>query len=403
MIQVFEERRKPTVGQKLAGGLEKALPMVHQFHQEAEAKKLQSQGRNALGTYLESLGVENARQFPFETQQKLAEQFSKYQARKGILDQLGFGNESGDQQYNGQRKQSAAMNESQDMNPSDQMNDQGEFEIGPVSLDTVPKKVSQDRINAAAIVEPSLAREWREGNKAIDKEEARKQNIQIKEKQFFHRESTKYDETLNDQATSAEKKNRSLDRQLANVDKIGWWDRLISTGIAGPLTDILRSKTAQEFDANTLAQLEGQRQLLGGVLSDSDIRLLMQKIVTASKNPEANKYIGQFMKLENEIPILKKKIGDELKADNGGYRPANYRAEIDKIFDLRYGDEIRKMQEDILQLPDDNKTLGQIGRRMVPPGTPLGEDTALMYLKLAGNDPDVATKMAQKDGYDTSE
>jgi hypothetical protein len=126
----------------------------------------------------------------------------------------------------------------------------------------------------------------------------------------------------------------------------------------------------------------------------------MQKIVTASKDPEANKYIGQFMKLENEIPILKKHIADELKSENGGYRPANYQSEIDRIFELRYGDEIRKMQEDILNLPDDNKKLDKIGRRSVPPGTPLGEDAISMYMKLSDNDPDLATQMAQRDGYD---
>ena len=395
MVQVIGPgRQKPTFGQKLGAGFQKALSQYGEHAEKEKAKQLMAQEDIAA----EEMGIKLKGISDPKIRQEVIKQGLEYSNKKKYIDQLGLGNEFGQESQNKPNEEFSNQNTQDHINP-----ETGDVDVGNVKVKTAPKRIPQSKINAAALVEPNLAKSWTEQNKAIDKEEARKEKAQTQERQFFHKESGSYDEALSTQALAAEKKNRSLDRQIANVDKIGWWDRFISTGIAGPLTDVLRSKTAQEFDANTLAQLEGQRQLLGGVLSDSDIRLLMQKIVTASKDPEANKYIAQFMKLENEIPILKKHIADELKSENGGYRPANFQSEIDKVFNLRYGDEIKQMQNDIINLPDDNKKLDKIGRRSVPPGTPLGEDSILMYLKLADNDPDIATQMAKRDGYDIPE
>lgn len=203
--QNFGSRFGEAVGAGIASGAQAGL-------EERSAKKLMGEKQGQVGDYLESLGVENARNLPLETQNKLVEQYSKYAAREGMLKKLGFGNEFGNEQNKSQRQQST------DMNRPDQMNDQGEIEVGNVAIDTAPKKISQERINAAAVVEPSLAREWREGNKAIDREEARKQNLQIKERQFFHRESSKYDDNLMSEAKSAEKKNRSIHLQAIVSD-----------------------------------------------------------------------------------------------------------------------------------------------------------------------------------------
>ena len=385
---------KKTFGQKLGAGFQQALGIYGKHAEKEKAKQLMAEENEAV----EEMGIKLKGIHNPKLRQEIIKQGLEYANKKKYLDQLGLGEEFGERPQNQPNEQFNQENFQDRVNPKT-----GNIEVGEVKLDTAPKKIPQEKINKISLVEPNLAKSWTEQNKAIDKEEARKEKAQTQERQFFHRESGKYDEGLTTQAQAAEKKNRALDRQMANVDKIGWWDRFISTGIAGPLTDVLRSKTAQEFDANTLAQLEGQRQLLGGVLSDSDIRLLMQKIVTASKDPKANRYIAQFMKLENEIPILKKHIADELKSENGGYRPPNFQSEIDRIFNLRYGDEIKKMQEDILNLPDDNKKLDKIGRRSVPPGTQLGEEAILMYMKLADNDPEIATQMARRDGYDVAE
>lgn len=239
-----------------------------------------------------------------------------------------------------------------------------------------------------------------------EQETAKKEKKQ--DAQFFHKETEKYDSTLSELATAAEKKNRAIDRQVASIDKISKWDRF-SAAVFGntPFGDLLKSKNAQEFDFNTLAQLEGQRQILGGILSDADIRLLMQKIVTASKNPEANKTIAQAMKFENDLVIAKRKIANDIKKENDGYRPPNFEDQIEKRYIEQYGDAIKNHVQQLNSLPDDPKLLKDIAEReKVPPGTPLDQNVAEKYLKLASkyySNPEerrsVAIKWARDDGY----
>lgn len=233
----------------------------------------------------------------------------------------------------------------------------------------------------------------------LDKKESNKKQDQH-EKEFFHKETEEFDKSLSNQVKAAQTKNRALDRQLKDVDKIGWFDRAVSSLFgSSPWGDLLRSSTAQEFDSNTLAQMQGQRELLGGILSDSDIRLLMQKIVTASKDPKANRAIASNMKMENDLIIAKKEIADKLKKENKGYRPAGYEAEIEKRYLEKYGDEIRNNFEQIMSLPDDTEKLKQIYRRQVHPGTPLNDEIVETYMKIANGDAELASQMAGEDGY----
>lgn len=74
-VQVFGPgRQKPTFGQKLGAGFEKALGIVGEYHKEEKAKALQAKDRAATGSYLESLGFENASQWPADFQKKMLEE-----------------------------------------------------------------------------------------------------------------------------------------------------------------------------------------------------------------------------------------------------------------------------------------------------------------------------------------
>jgi len=270
-------------------------------------------------------------------------------------------------------------------------------------------------IGKMAIADPTTARIWESQNEAALRHQEHQENIDIKkqeriedkaqkEKEFFHKETEKYDTELSELSTAAQKKNRALERQMNSVDKLGWFDR-VSTAVFGntPYGNLLKSQTAQEFDANTLPQLEGQRQILGGILSDSDIRLLMQKIVTADKNPEANKTIARQMQLENDLVINKEQIAEEIKRKNGGYRPANYLSEINRIYNERYGKDIQDSYQNVMALADDAKKLGNIGRRKVPPGTPITDQIVEMYGAIAKGNWQEAERLAREDGYDFPE
>ncbi len=268
------------------------------------------------------------------------------------------------------------------------------------------KSFTDKQIAQITIADPETGkalRAYEDSQRKSEENEYKKENDKIeretKRKEFFHNESKKYEEGLSEQSKAAEKKNRALERQMSNQENISNWDRLSSAIFQGsPFLDLVRSPNAQAFDANTLAQMEGQRQLLGGILSDSDIRLIMQKIVTASKSPEANRLIAEGQMFENKLYIEKDKIAREIKEKNGGYRPANFESQVDNIYNERFGNEIQKYYEKIMTLPDDPNRLKDM-RRKVAPGSPINEKIIDMYLDMAKNNPELAKKWAQEDGY----
>ncbi len=261
------------------------------------------------------------------------------------------------------------------------------------------KGVSKENAKAEADIYSEEEKVKAETRKAEAKENQRQEDIKRQEKELFHKESHNFDEKLKNDAKTAQLQNRSLQRQMENVDKLGFYDRAVSLLGNSAMGTVLKSKNAQEFDANTLYQMEGLRQILGGVLSDSDIRLLLQKIVTSDKNPEANKTIAKNMMFENNLKIAKDMIGNEIRSSNGGYRPANYESEIEKIYQERYENSIQEMFNEVMSLSDDKKKINEF-RRKVPPGTSLNDNSVKMYYELANGDPEKATKLAEEDGYD---
>lgn len=262
--------------------------------------------------------------------------------------------------------------------------------------------INQNAANLLQRQETNAQKQEIADKKAEQNAAKHKADQEQKEREFFHKETKKYDEKLEADAEASEERNRALDRQMKDVDKIGWFDRAVSAVFGqSKFGDLLRSKTAQEFDSNVLPQMAGLRQLLGGVLSDSDIRLLLQKVVTASKDPEANKAIANWMRNEGKYKIAMRDIAAEIKRENGGYRTKNYQADIRERFKERYGTEINRDFEAIKNLKGDPEKERLIIRRPVPPGTPLSPQSMDLYLDMYNQDADEALAAMIEDGYDT--
>lgn len=417
MFQILPNNQRPRFSDRLNAGLKEALPIAQNFLERYEQKKnleAENQKLKDLGYDVGGITSKEGRQAVFSgtNSEKLekAKRLATLQENREIISQL--------EQDRGLAPGSLKKYESNPAmaekvtKPITQKKTQASQPIDPEQLDIIKKVRETPEFQKASpakkyqiMTDAGASKENAEAESKIFAEEQKTRSEQTKAKQhereFFHTESKKYDEALTEQSTAAEKKNRAMESQLKIAHKLGKWDRVISA-FAGQTKwgDLLKSSNAQEFDSYALPQMEGLRQILGGVLSDSDIRLIMQKVVTSSKTPEANEKIAKYLMSENNYILSKKHIGDELKRNNGGYRPANYESEIDRIFKERYGNKIRQEFEELQSLPDDPKKLDQVGRRIVPPGTSLSNNAIKMYLELANNDPVKATEMAEEDGYD---
>lgn len=221
------------------------------------------------------------------------------------------------------------------------------------------------------------------------------------EKKFFHKESEKFDQQLSSRADSAKRKISSIEKQEKILPKITKSDRYTAALFSGTrLEDLFKSQSATEFDSLSLPQIEGEKENFGVRLSDADLRLVLQKIATSTKNPKANKEIMEWQKLRSKLDVEKRKIADEIKEKNDGFRPRNFEAQVRQLMDERFGDEIDARYQAVMQLPDDEKLLAQFTeRRKVPQGTPLDNKSLDLYLKLSNNDIVEAERMAREDGY----
>lgn len=342
MIQVIGPGgpRKPTTGQRLSAGLGQALETGQRLYEQHQAKKA-----------LEGMGIDpSILALPKEAQGAF---FKQQFAPEKIMTPL----QQSQMDLNQQKFRQAQEQEALFKRLQGQPEAQDESAQGAGSFDV------GDLEQAAAFAgQPGQAGVI--GNMAKAELEKRKAEEKrgFEEKKLFHTESKKFFDDLSSKAESAEVKNRALQRMIPNIHKIKKWDRIVSNVFGGTKWEnLLKSTTAQEFDANTLPLLEGLRQTLGGVLSDSDIRLIMQKIVTASKDPEANEKIAKALMFENSIPIEKKKIADEIVKENKGYRPPNFSSLINERFNEQFGPEIQNVFSGLLTLPDDPENQKKFG------------------------------------------
>lgn len=222
-----------------------------------------------------------------------------------------------------------------------------------------------------------------------------------KEQIEFHKETAKLDDKISNEANAAEKKIKAIQKQRELQPQITNLDRLVTATFGNTrFANLLKSKTAQEFDSYALPMVEGQKETFGVRLSDADLKLILQKIATADKNPEANNAIFDWMELDERLKIDRRNIADQIRKENKGLRPLDFESQVRKRMNDKYGDEIQEKASQVLSLTDNaSKKESITGRKQVPAGTKLTNTIIDKYLELAGNDPNLASQMAAEDGY----
>ncbi len=226
--------------------------------------------------------------------------------------------------------------------------------------------------------------------------------MQRQDRKEIHKETQKYDDELRTNADIAKKKLVAVEKQEALLPHIKTKDRYISALSNGTVFEnLFKSSSAQQFDAAALPLIEGKRETFGVRLTDSDLRVVLQKIATSDKDAEANKAILDWEKLDAQMLIAKRKIADEIRKENGGYRPIDFEEQLNNRLDEQFGDKVVEASEKILALPDDPVKAKELRQReKVKPGTPLDNSTLDFYLNLAKDDPAKAAELAREDGYE---
>lgn len=424
MALYIPRNERPTKGQRLQQGLSDVTSAVQKFGEERkQTREMEAQNKAIKERFdidLSDIKSPEERKAIITEQMKLKGSQNQQNQVQNFYRQMQNRNKSPSMgeslSSDGQGQQMPGQDYGQSSGQGQQMDMSGQPMTDVEQLGEQPLPYSEEDIVAMESMPKghNMAEQMRKQNEVVERQQRenikarnaqKKQNLaeqkeQTRQKEFAHGESRKFDEDLKVASTSARKKNDAIDNQVKLIDKIGWTDR-VTSALAGntPWGNILKSANAQEFDSYTLPQLEGLRALLGGILSDSDIRLVMQKVLTSDKNPEANKKIASWLKLANNASIYKDQIGEEIKGKNGGFRPIDYTSQVDRTYSERYGNDVKEQAQDIMSLQDDPEKAKKF-RRQVPPGTKIDEKMADFYLELAHEDEDAARDMARQDGYD---
>lgn len=384
--QAPQDRLSEQLGQALGSGLGiRSQQQKEKMQQGILSKALQGQASQ-----------EELQSLPADVQLKLSDVMQKREAekRKSDLYNMIFG--GGGAGGQAQQAQGAGINQYGGMGQG--IGTQGVAQVGMRD----EGGLTDEQIAYLSTVDPNLAKVMQSQKESKAKKAIKAAELDRKEQIEFHKESQKFDDKLTSQAESAKKKIKAIEQQKKILPNIKKTDRIISALFSGTkYENLLKSKNAQEFDSLVLPMIEGMREMFGTRLSDADLRIVLQKIATSEKDPNANQAILDWQLLEGKLDVEKRKIADELRRENKGLRPIDYQQQINKRMDEKFGDQIEKEASKIMSLRDDPKMSAKVTERIkVPKGTPLDTKTIDLYLKLSNNNPEEAKKMALEDGYE---
>lgn len=406
-ITVHKAReRGATSAEKFNAAMSESLDLLNQYNQESEAKKLQGQERNALGQYLESLGVENASQFPAETQQKLAQEFAKYGAKTSALSQLGFGNGHNNRS---QRSQSSTANQLQGspQDQTDKINPKtGEIEVGNVDLQPL---YSEDDIFNVSLIDQNAANQMRKSNDLQIEEGRHQEKMEQKNREIALREKKESPEGKRDSALASNQARADIDynKQLQSSasqhaiksETLNKLEKLNNKGVTGkPYEKLLEkfglvnltSDGRREFSADVKHLITDIRSILGGQFSNFEFQTILNAYPSADFSQGANRAIINNLKEFQDIRHKEFEFANQIKKENKGKIPEDFQSMVNdrlqqytesRLPDIKAN--TRKIMNEEYGIPEGNMLMFD------PNGEPLNVSEELIdqYLELGATLP----------------
>ena len=111
-----------------------------------------------------------------------------------------------------------------------------------------------------------------------------------------------------------------------------------------PLLEGLFTTPEREvFKSAGVTQFEGMKDIFGVRLSDADLAIASTKVMDPSKPVEANLAIAKYWDFADKMKIEEANIAREVKKENGGFLPINWRELVHDKMSERFGDEAEQV------------------------------------------------------------
>lgn len=171
-----------------------------------------------------------------------------------------------------------------------------------------------------------------------------------KEKFEIHKSFQKADEDIEHGAKSAQNRMRAFNTMRKGLAsgklKPTQFENLATTALKGTRWEnYFKNKERAEFEAASLEAYEGMKDMFGVRLSDADLQLASGKVPDPTKSKDANESIIDFLEFKDKMKLAEQQVADEIKAENGGFRPIDYTSQIRKRMQELYGDQAQQIVE----------------------------------------------------------
>ena len=222
------------------------------------------------------------------------------------------------------------------------------------------------------------------------KEERSEKKLSREEKLAFHKDAEKYDEKIREVGNIAQKQISSIKEIRSNLKEIKPGQAYNVFKSLGkkftPIANAFQTSSQGVVEASIPQLLEGWKEVFGVRLSDADLKIIEAKLPSVSKSKEANEAILDILEKNARYSIKKAEIAREIKKENEGFRPLNFSDEVDERFEQ-----------------------SRAGRTKVAKGTPITNETASKYMRIAQSQNPQGTvddweregmRMASEDNYE---
>jgi hypothetical protein len=172
-----------------------------------------------------------------------------------------------------------------------------------------------------------------------------------------------YVQKIEEDADQAQNRQVSFARakELLATGKVGPdnWNNFLASYFKedSPIGNLLQHPENAEFQRLAYESIIGTRQDFGVRLTDSDLKVVQNKIISTNKTPEANMRIINFTSLQDRGAIEKARITNEILEENNGIPPTNFRQILNKrMKGSEYAKELENAAIDVMNMDQEGNT-----------------------------------------------
>lgn len=318
MIQIIQENKRPSLGQKFSNALGVGLQGAGQIMQQNQQQQAAQRAKQQFGIDVSG--------FDPETQKALLVEAFKQQGQQGRLGQK--------QEFLSQLLGGGPASQQQgEQLRGDQQNIQQGFD---------PSQISDAQIAQVTAVDPNVGRAMMHAKDVALREKREQENLEFKKMKESpeHRRETqlessqaqadvKYNQTLQEASKQHELKEQTLDR-LEALNKKGVtgkpYEKLLEKmGLVN-----LTSEGRREFAADVKNLITDIRSILGGQFSAFEFQTILNAYPSADFSKGANEAIIKNLKDFQDIKKKEVEFAQQIKKDNKGKIPFDFQALVNE-------------------------------------------------------------------------